>query len=103
MKPFFYMAMALGALFEVAGDIFLKEWANGKRPVWQGLFLYTLGSLGWALCLKHFDLARGLVLFVTLNLVLGVSAGVFLFEEKLQNRDVVGLLLAVAAIACIEK
>lgn len=95
--------LVVSVILEVIGDILLKQWTLNKRSIFAGIFTYALGSFGWVILLKKYDLSKGLVVFTMMNLIFGIVAGVYFFKEELAYKDYVGILLAMIAIFIIEK
>jgi drug/metabolite transporter (DMT)-like permease len=102
-----YLAPALifvAVAFEVIADIFFKKWALAERNAFliAGLALYFIGTVIWAYSLKFEDLSKAIVVFVVLNLILAVLAGVYFFGETLTAMQKVGVILGILSVVLIE-
>lgn len=94
----------VAVVFEVVADIFFKKWAlaEGKVFLAAGLALYFIGTVIWAYALKFEDLSKAIVVFVVLNLVLAVLAGVSIFGETLTTMQKVGITLGIVSVVLLE-
>jgi multidrug transporter EmrE-like cation transporter len=104
MSWIFAALIVVGVALEVAGDIFLKKWADGGSRTWfvVGFTLYLAGTLAWARSLKYEDLSKAAVLFTVANMLAVVVAGAALFGEKLTAWNWLGVALGAASIVLCE-
>jgi drug/metabolite transporter (DMT)-like permease len=91
-----WILLIIGAVLEVAGDIFLK-----KQQLAAGLGIYFLGSCFWAWSLRETTLSKAIVLFTVLNLLLVVAVGVWHFQEVVTFKQWVGIGFALCAVILI--
>jgi len=103
-KILFFGLVGLAVFIEVAADIFLKRWAmeNQFLLLAIGLGIYFVGTIFWALSLKHEYLSKAGAIFTILNLILVVLAGMIFFKEKLSLAQEIGIILGIISIAMIE-
>jgi multidrug transporter EmrE-like cation transporter len=91
------------SLFAVVGDYFLKMAGSSDSPFrtkWfiAGLLMYALSAFGAVYVLKHVKLATvGVVYCVSLILLL-TALGVVIFKESLNFTELIGIVLALAAL-----
>jgi len=100
----FFAFMAMGVILEVTGDILFKKWSLTGARVWLavGFALYSMGAFGWAWSLKYETLSKAVTVFMLLNVVFALVAGLVLFGEKLNAWNWVGIGLAFLAIVLCE-
>lgn len=103
-KIFFYIFIFLAVLLEMAGDIFLKKWVGDNRNIVLiiGLAVYFLGTIFWALSLRHEYLSKAISIFTVLNLVVVALVGVLYFKEHLSCINKVGIVLGVLSVILLE-
>ena len=87
----------------VLGDYFLKlasQEEDSLRTPWfyVGFALYAATAFGWVFVMKHLKLGTISVLYSVSMVVLLTAVGVVVFRETLNAYEVVGLVLAVAAL-----
>ncbi|MDO8601897.1 MAG: SMR family transporter [bacterium] len=100
----FWVFIVTAVLFEALGDIFFKSWATANR-FWMlgvGLAVYFVGTLFWAISLKHEGLARAISIFTVVNLIIIVLVGVLFFDEQLTGLHKIGIALGVLSVALLE-
>ncbi len=93
----------LATLVVIAGDYYIKlavDRGHGlQSPIFLlGCGLYALSAVGWFLAPRHISLAQTGIAFSIFSLLALCAMGVFLFEERLQARERLGVLLAVCAM-----
>lgn len=101
---FFTLIIIVVAIFEVIGDILFKEWTI-KNNTWlliSGIIFYMLATTFWAFSLKYQELAKAVVIFGVLTVIIGVLVGVFLYKEKLTSLNILGVTLGLACIILLE-
>ena len=103
-KFIFLGLIALAVVFEVAGDIFFKKWSLESKNIlfYVGLLVYLVGTIFWAVSLKHEYLSRAVSIFTVLNLIAVVLVGVFYFKEDLSLINKIGISLGVLSVILIE-
>ena len=90
----------------VLGDYFLKlasEQPSSLRSAWfyVGFAIYASTAFGWVFVMKYLKLGTiGVVYSVSMVLLL-TAIGVVGFRETLNAYEVVGLVLAIAALALL--
>jgi drug/metabolite transporter (DMT)-like permease len=87
----------------VLGDYFLKlasREENSLRTPWFyiGFALYAATAFGWVFVMKHLKLGTISVLYSVSMVVLLTAVGVVVFRESLNAYEVLGLVLAIAAL-----
>jgi drug/metabolite transporter (DMT)-like permease len=84
-----------------AGDGAARWRYMASRPwLWLGLSAYVLHLLSWIAFLSLVDLSRG-VLLASINMVVIMLAGRWLFREKLTPLRVTGILLVSTGVAIV--
>src|SRR5262245_53049413 len=90
----------------VGGDYFLKLASGRDQPLRSGWFylgfaLYASTAFGWVFVMRHLKLGTiGVVYSISMVLLL-TGIGVVFFKESLNAYEVVGLLLAIAALVLL--
>jgi small multidrug resistance pump len=87
----------------VLGDYFLKLASQEKsslRTPWfyVGFILYAATAFGWVFVMKHLKLGTISVLYSISMVMLLTGIGVVIFRETLNYAEIVGLILAIAAL-----
>jgi multidrug transporter EmrE-like cation transporter len=101
-----YVALILfgGGIFLTIGDIVFKYWAGQEGwPLYLfGMALYVCGLVPLVASYKYANIELASALLILFNIVLLTIVGWLYFHEKIQPLEVLGLLLAAAAILCLE-
>lgn len=92
----FYLLIALGSLLEAAGDVYFR-----KQAYLLGGPLYIIGSALWALSLRYGTLSKGIALFMILNVLIDVFAGMYVLGEHMTPSQWVGVGLGIIAITLL--
>jgi drug/metabolite transporter (DMT)-like permease len=90
----------------VLGDYFLKLASahdHSLRTGWfyLGFALYASTAFGWVFVMKHLKLATISVLYSVSLVLLLTAIGVVVFRESLNYFEVIGIVLAVVALALL--
>lgn len=90
----------------VVGDYFLKLASTQEQPLRTGWFylgfaLYASTAFGWVFVMKHLKLGTISVLYSVSMVLLLTAVGVVRFRESLSAHEVVGLVLAIAALVLL--
>lgn len=93
---------ALGA----AGDYFLKlassqEYPLRTRAFGVGFVVYASTAFGWLFVMRYLKLATISVVYSISMIVILTLLGTFYFGEKLTTSEVIGVLLAIAALVLL--
>ena len=93
---------ALGA----AGDYFLKLASNQEYPLRTrafavGFVVYASTAFGWLFVMRYLKLATISVVYSISMIVLLALIGALFFDERLSTREVVGVVLAIAALVLL--
>jgi multidrug transporter EmrE-like cation transporter len=104
MKYFFILLVIIVAILEVAGDILFKEWTikNNNWLLFLGVLFYMVATTFWAFSLKYQGLAKAVVIFGVLTVIIGVLVGVLIYKEQLTSLNIIGIILGLACIALLE-
>jgi multidrug transporter EmrE-like cation transporter len=96
--------LAVAVLFEAAGDILFKQSATTNKYVYfyVGFAVYVVGSLLWAYSLRFNLLSRSIVIFMVLNVIVVVAAGILFFKEHVTLATWIGMLLGVLSVILLE-
>ena len=100
----FLTLIALAVAFEVVADVLFKKWAmeNRGQLLAIGLALYFIGTVFWAISLRHDLLSRAVTVFTVANLIAVVLAGVLIFGEELTTLQRIGIGLGVLSVLLLE-
>lgn len=103
-----YALILLMVVVTVFADYLLK--LASQRSGWMysvefaaGATLYGLTAAGWVVAMRHMTLAGLGVAYSILMMLLLAGLGVIAFRESLTGRDVLGLVLAVAALGLMNR
>ena len=105
------LAILVTVLFSVVGvvgDYFLKLASGTERSftsTWFaiGLFVYSSTAFGWLYVMRHLKLGTIGVVYSTSMILLLTAIGVLCFDEKLTRSEMLGILLAVSALALLSR
>src|SRR3954447_7163756 len=87
----------------ILGDYFLKRASNQENPLTTrtflvGLVLYASTAFAWVYVMRHLKLATIGVIYSMSTVLLPAGMGVLFFNESLGRSEVVGIILAIAAL-----
>jgi multidrug transporter EmrE-like cation transporter len=90
----------------VFGDYFLKlasKEEDSLRTPWfyVGFTFYAATAFGWVFVMKHLKLGTISVVYSISMVVLLTAVGVVIFRETLNYYEIVGLILAIAALVLL--
>lgn len=93
----------IGAILVGTGDYFSKKWAlQGGGNILISILAYTLPLSMWFLLIKQMPhLARVTLLWSIATTLAGCFVGLVIFREHLSTLNIIGGILAVAAIALL--
>lgn len=103
-KQTFLVLIFIGTLLEIGGDLLFKKWSLENKPIWLwvGLIIYFAGAVPWALSLQYAEISEAIVVFMVLNVIGVVLAGMFFFHETLSDVQKVGIGLGILSIVLLE-
>src|SRR5262245_38406418 len=92
--------------FGVLGDYFLKKASLQDYPVKTGAFavgftVYASTAFGWLFVMRYLKLGTIGVVYSMSLIVLLTLTGVFLFDESINKYEILGIILALAALALL--
>jgi drug/metabolite transporter (DMT)-like permease len=92
----------------IVGDYFLKRASGQPNPLWTrsflaGLVLYSSTAFAWVYVMRHLKLATIGVIYSVCMILMLTGMGVLFFEEKLNAYEVIGIILAIAAILLLAR
>ena len=98
-----YLVAAVMSCVGIIGDYFLKRASGEDRPLVTWLFLvgfvlYGSTAFAWVFVMRHLKLATIGVIYSVCMILLLTGMGVFVFGESLSRSEIVGIVLAIAAI-----
>ena len=64
--------------------------------------MYFVGTIFWALSLRHEFLSRAVTVFTVLNFIAVVLAGVLIFHEQLSTLNKAGIALGIISVIMME-
>jgi drug/metabolite transporter (DMT)-like permease len=90
----------------VLGDYFLKLASTHGQSLKTGWFylgfaLYASTAFGWVFVMKHLKLATISIVYSVSMILLLTAIGVVLFQESLNSYEVLGIILAIAALVLL--
>ena len=90
----------------IIGDYFLKlasERENSFKSAWFyiGFVVYASTAFGWVFVMKHLKLATIGVVYSVSMIVLLTATGVVIFRETLNYYEIIGVVLAIAALVLL--
>lgn len=102
------LAMVGLATLATVGDYFLKlasleSQALQNRWFLVGCAIYTTGAFGWVFVLRHAKLSTIGVVYSLTTVLLLALLGVFVFGERLNIYEVVGIAFAVISITLLSR
>ena len=91
----------------LVGDYFLKLAAINRTaptlPFLGGAAMYVLSAVAIVIAMRHMTLAAFGVWYSVLTILAMTALGVIVFEERLTPRDMLGIGLAIGALACMTR
>jgi multidrug transporter EmrE-like cation transporter len=101
------VAAAMSAV-GIVGDYFLKRASDDANPLLTrsfmvGLALYSSTAFAWVYVMRHLKLATIGVVYSVCMILMLAGMGVLVFGESLNRYEVVGIGLAIAAIALLAR
>jgi multidrug transporter EmrE-like cation transporter len=92
--------------FGVLGDYFLKKASEQEYPVTTRAFLvgfavYSSTAFGWLFVMRYLKLGTIGVVYSMSLIVLLTLTGVFAFGESVSRSEVLGIVLALAALVLL--
>ncbi len=99
--PALYLALAIS--FEVIGTIALK-WSANTNIAWYGaltVIAYCLSFFCLWLSLKSLPLSMTYAIWSGIGIALTATAGVFIFQEKVDSIGILGIILIILGIVLI--
>jgi multidrug transporter EmrE-like cation transporter len=87
--------------FELVADIFAKQFGLTGKVLFGVLSIlgYVLANIAWLFSLRNgAQLGKGSILFSALSSVGAVLLGVFVYHEKVNSYQLIGVVLGIAAI-----
>ena len=102
MDWIFVLIIALGSIFVVIGDILARYYLNTKKQktllLICTILTYLLGCFLFAFSLKRKEISIAITIFSALNILILIPLGNILFKEKLKTKQVIAIILVIAAI-----
>ncbi|MBI2097787.1 MAG: EamA family transporter [Candidatus Vogelbacteria bacterium] len=94
--------LAILIFFELAADIFAKEWSLNSRfylLAVVALIFYLLANTSWLFALKNGSgLARGAAVFSVTSAILAAMVGFFIYHESLERVQVIGIVIGLTSL-----
>jgi multidrug transporter EmrE-like cation transporter len=99
-----FLLLALGGAILTVGDLVMKKWViDGRLGTYAiGILVYLVALNLLAQSYRSKSVAVASSLFIILNIVSLSIAGYFIYGEKLTPMQLVGVALAIAAVACLD-
>jgi multidrug transporter EmrE-like cation transporter len=105
------LAIAVAALMSavgILGDYFLKRASAADQPLATrsfliGFVLYASTAVAWTYVMRHLTLATIGVIYSMCMILLLALMGVVVFDEPLHRSEMVGIVLALAAMILLAR
>lgn len=103
-KFVFLGLLLLAVTLEVIADVLFKKWSiDGKNAALAiGLLLYFIGTIFWAVSLRHEFLTKAISIFTIINLIAVVLVGFLYFKEDISLTNKIGIVLGIISVILIE-
>ena len=107
-KLFAVTALVFMSLVVLVGDYFIKLSGNKEAYIEPRLFVIgfvieSLATLGWFYAMKHLKLATVATYYSVSTILLLAALGFFVFDERLNIYEVVGLSAAVFSLVILAR
>ena len=102
LAPKWLYYLLLLVAFELIADILAKQFALSGQLVFAVLSIlgFIAANTAWLISLRAgAELGKGAVLFAVLSAIGAVLIGLFVYQEKTNPYQLIGLTLGIAAIA----
>jgi small multidrug resistance pump len=92
----------------ILGDYFLKRASEAPQPLATrsfliGFVLYASTAVAWTFVMRHLTLATIGVIYAMCMILLLALMGVVVFNEPLHRSEIVGIVLALAALVLLAR
>jgi multidrug transporter EmrE-like cation transporter len=92
----------------ILGDYFLKRASEAPQPLATrsfliGFVLYASTAVAWTFVMRHLTLATIGVIYAMCMILLLALMGVVVFDEPLHRTEIVGIVLALAALILLAR
>jgi multidrug transporter EmrE-like cation transporter len=104
IPPKWLYFLLLLVAFELLADILAKQFSLNGKYIFAILALlgFLAANTAWLISLRTgAELGKGAVLFSVLSGIGAVLIGVLVYHEKTTPWQIIGLILGIAAIACL--
>lgn len=103
MHIFGVLIAIIASIIGVIGDYFINLAGEGKKYIeWKwfiiGFITYAMTAVGWFFAMKHVKLAHLGVVYLSTTMLGLVFIGYFLFNEKINFVEAVGIGLALTSL-----
>jgi multidrug transporter EmrE-like cation transporter len=107
-KTLAILVAATMSAVSIVGDYFLKRASAAQQPLatWSflvGFVLYASTALAWTFVMRHLTLATIGVIYSMCMILLLALMGVVVFDEPLHRSEIVGIILALAAMILLAR
>ena len=92
----------------ILGDYFLKRASEAPQPLATrafvlGFVLYASTAVAWTFVMRHLTLATIGVIYAMCMILFLALMGVVVFDEPLHRSEIVGIVLALAALVLLAR
>src|SRR5215510_15091285 len=92
----------------ILGDYFLKRASEAQQPLTThsfliGFVLYASTAIAWTFVMRHLTLATIGVIYSMCMILFLALMGVLVFNEPLQRSEMLGIILALAALVLLAR
>lgn len=103
-KIIFLVLVIVAVAIETGADVLFKLSSNNGKSLllWLGVGLYTIGTIIWAVSLRHELLSKAIVVFAILNIIAVILVGVLFFKEDLSLFAKIGIGLGVISLVLLQ-
>jgi small multidrug resistance pump len=100
-----FVLMIAVAFFTVLGDYFLKIAGQGPtikiKPLIIGILIYGSTAIAWVYAMRHLKIITVTVIFMMASLLFAAALGVFVFDERMNKVEMLGVFFAVLSIVLL--
>ena len=98
------LLLFLGGIILTMGDVFMKKWVGSMAHVYYvlGMLLYVVGLNFLAQSYRFENIAVASAILISFNLITLAIVSWLFFKEPLSGLQILGIVLGVASIVCLE-
>lgn len=96
--------LAILIFFELIADVLAKNWSikGGWWIAGASLLAYLIANTFWLFALRNGSgLGRGAIIFSLVSAIIALLLGIFLYQEKVTNPQIIGMVLGLISLVFI--